>query len=63
MDAEFDALDGKVDKFLELCQRLKSENRELRLQLATAQNDIKLLAGKVDGAKTRLEALLRQIPE
>ena len=63
MDAEFDALDDKVDKFLELCQRLKSENRELRLQLATAQNDIKLLAGKVDGAKTRLEALLRQIPE
>jgi cell division protein ZapB len=63
MDAEFDALDGKIDQFLQLCQRLKSENKELRLQLVSAQNDVKLLEGKVDGAKTRLEALLRQIPE
>ena len=63
MDAEFDTLDGKIDQFLQLCQRLKDENRELRLQLASAQNDVKLLEGKVDGAKTRLEVLLRQIPE
>lgn len=63
MDAEFDTLDGKIDQFLQLCQRLKSENRELRLQLVSAQNDVKLLEGKVDGARTRLEALLRQIPE
>jgi cell division protein ZapB len=63
MDAEFDTLDSKIDQFLQLCQRLKSENKELRLQLVSAQNDVKLLQGKVDGAKTRLEALLRQIPE
>ncbi|HUX27024.1 MAG TPA: hypothetical protein VMV87_20715 [Burkholderiales bacterium] len=63
MDAEFDTLDGKIDQFLQLCQRLKSENRELRLQLVSAQNEVKLLEGKVDGAKTRLEALLHQIPE
>lgn len=63
MDAEFDTLDGKIDQFLQLCQRLKSENRELRLQLVSAQDDVKLLEGKVDSAKTRLEALLRQIPE
>ena len=63
MDAEFDTLDSKIDQFLQLCQRLKSENRELRLQLATAQNDVRLLEGKVDGAKSRLESLLRQIPE
>ena len=63
MDAEFDTLDGKIDQFLQLCQRLKSENKELRLQLVSAQNDVRLLEGKVDGAKTRLEALLRQIPE
>jgi len=63
MDAEFDTLDGKIDQFLQLCQRLKSENRELRLQLVSAQNNVKQLEGKVDGAKTRLEALLRQIPE
>ena len=63
MNAEFDTLEGKIDQFVQLCQRLKSENRELRLQLVSAQNNVKLLEGKVDGAKTRLEALLRQIPE
>ena len=63
MNAEFDTLDGKIDQFLQLCQRLKSENKDLRLQLVSAQNDVKLLQGKVDGARTRLEALLRQIPE
>jgi uncharacterized protein (TIGR02449 family) len=63
MDAEFDTLDGKIDQFLQLCQRLNSENKELRLQLASAQNEVRRLEDKVDGAKTRLEALLRQIPE
>jgi cell division protein ZapB len=63
MNAEFDTLDGKIDQFLQLCQRLKNENRELRLQLATTQSDVRRLKDKVDGAKTRLEALLRQIPE
>ena len=63
MDAEFDTLDGKIDNFLQLCQRLKTENRELRLQLVSTQDDVKRLEGKVESARTRLEALLRQIPE
>ncbi|HEY5292184.1 MAG TPA: hypothetical protein VIJ43_07730 [Burkholderiales bacterium] len=63
MNAEFDTLDGKIDQFLQLCQRLKAENKELTLQLVSAQNDVKRLEGKVDGARTRLEALLGQIPE
>jgi cell division protein ZapB len=63
MNAEFDTLDGKIDQFLQLCQRLKSENQELRLQLVSAQNDVKRLEAKVDGATIRLEALLAQIPE
>ncbi len=63
MDRDFDTLDGKIDQFLQLCQRLKSENQELRLQLASAQNDVKRLEQKVDTAKTRLETLLRRVPE
>jgi len=63
MNAEFDTLEDKIDRFLQLCQRLKNENKQLRLQLASAQSDVKLLEGKVDGAKTRLEVLLSQIPE
>ena len=63
MNAEFDTLDGKIDQFIQLCQRLKTENKELRLQLVSAQNSVKRLEDKVDGAKVRLEALLSQIPE
>jgi len=63
MNAEFDTLDGKIDQFLQLCQRLNTENKELRLQLLSAQNDVKRLEDRVEGAKTRLEALLDQIPE
>ena len=63
MNAEFDTLDGKIDQFLQLCQRLKTENKELRLQLATAHHSVKRLEDKVDVAKIRLEALLGQIPE
>ncbi|MFH1044075.1 MAG: hypothetical protein V1796_03255 [Pseudomonadota bacterium] len=63
MNAEFDTLDGKIEQFLQLCQRLKSENKELRLQLVSAQNDVKRLEDKVGGTKTRLEELLQQIPE
>ena len=63
MNAEFDTLDGKIDQFLQLCQRLKSENKELRLQLVSSQDNVKRLEDKVDTAKTRLDALLRQIPE
>jgi cell division protein ZapB len=63
MDAEFDTLDGKIDQFLQLCQRLNSENKALRQQLVSAQSDVKRLEDRVEGAKTRLEALLRQIPE
>jgi cell division protein ZapB len=63
MNAEFDTLDGKIDQLLQLCQRLKSENKELRVQLASAHNHVKRLEDRVEGAKTRLEALLSQIPE
>jgi cell division protein ZapB len=62
MNAEFDTIESKIDQFLQLCGRLKAENRELRLQLVSAQNDVKRLEDKVDGAKARLEALLGQIP-
>jgi hypothetical protein len=35
----------------------------LRQQLATLQGDKRQLAEKIDGARNRLEHLLRQIPE
>ena len=62
MDAEFNSLEAKVEQFVELCERLRAENNELRQQLVAAQNDAKRLNEKIDGAKSKLEGLLNRLP-
>ena len=62
MEAEFNSLESKVEQFVELCERLRAENSELRQQLVAAQKDAKRLNEKIDGAKSRLEGLLNRIP-
>ena len=63
MDAELRSLEDKVNQVVALCQRLRSDNHDLRQQLATAHNDNKQLAEKIGVATTRLESLLTQIPD
>lgn len=63
MDAELDALQEKINQFVELCQRLRAENVQLRQQLASELDQNKRLEDKIAGAKTRLESLLGKIPE
>ena len=63
MERELAALEDKIQKAARLCQRLREEVRALRAQLAALQGDKKQLAEKIDGARNRLEDLLRQIPE
>ncbi len=62
MEAEFESLEAKVAQFVDLCERLRAENGELRRQLAAAQKDAKQLHEKIDGAKSRLEGLLNRLP-
>lgn len=63
MDVELKSLEEKINQFVALCQRLRTDNHELRQQLASAHNDNKQLSEKIGDAKTRLETLLTQIPE
>ena len=42
---------------------LRAENRELRQQLAARTDENSRLAEKLAAARTRIEALLKQIPE
>jgi len=63
MDAQLKSLEGKINQFVALCQRLRSDNHQLRQQLAAAQSENKQLLEKVTDAKTRLETLLNQMPE
>ena len=62
MEAEFNSLQSKVEQFVELCERLRAENSDLRQQLVAAQNDAKRLHEKIDGATSRLEGLLNRLP-
>jgi cell division protein ZapB len=62
VETEFNSLEAKVAQFVSLCERLRTENQELRQQLADARGDAKRLNDKIDGAKVRLEGLLERLP-
>lgn len=63
MEADLKALEQKLGQFLELCQRLRVDNQQLRQQLASAMSNNKQLSEKIGTATNRLESLLNQIPE
>jgi cell division protein ZapB len=63
MVPELEALEEKIRQAAALCVRLREENRGLRAKLATLEGDRRELEEKIDDARTRLENLLKQIPE
>ncbi|HEX4943820.1 MAG TPA: hypothetical protein VFV55_05660 [Usitatibacteraceae bacterium] len=63
MDSELSALEAKVEQVVAQLKQLRAEGRELRQQLAARADENSRLAEKLAAAKTRIEALLKQIPE
>ena len=63
MDADLKSLEHKLSQFVELCQRLRADNQQLRQELATAVSSNRHLTEKIGTATNRLESLLNQIPE
>ena len=63
MEAELTALDDRISQLVHLTQKLRKDNSQLRQNLASVQSENKLLSEKVNTAKTRLEAMLAQIPD
>lgn len=63
MEVELKSLEQKINQFVELCQRLRIDNQQLRQQLASILNENKQLEEKIGNATSRLENLLNQIPE
>jgi cell division protein ZapB len=63
MDAELKSLERKLSQFVEICQRLRADNQQLRQQLESAMSNNKQLSEKIGAATDRLETLLSQIPE
>jgi cell division protein ZapB len=63
MDADLSALEEKLGQMLQRLKTLREENRDLRQQLAARTDENARLGEKLAAAKTRIEALLKQIPE
>lgn len=63
MDHEISDLEQKLTQFAQLFKQMRAENIELRQQLLVKSDETTRLSTKVEAARTRLEALLEQIPE
>ena len=63
MESELDTLEEKIAQFVRLCQQLRTENIQLRQQLAVTTSHNRLLVEKMGAAASRLEILLTRIPE
>ena len=63
MDAELSALEEKLALVVQRLKVLREENRDLRQQLAARTDENSRLNEKLTAARTRIEALLKQIPE
>ena len=63
MDQEFSALEEKLAQLVQRLKVLRDENRDLRQQLAARADENARNAEKLNAARTRIEALLKLIPE
>jgi uncharacterized protein (TIGR02449 family) len=63
MEAELNSLDERIQQLIRVAERLRSENGELRQQLAASANDGKLLRERMTTARERLENVLTRLPE
>ena len=63
MEPELSHLEEKLAQLVQRLQALRAENRELRQQLAARTDENARLGEKLTAARTRIEALLKQIPE
>jgi uncharacterized protein (TIGR02449 family) len=59
---DFDALARKVAELARMAQSLRTENQQLRAQLAAASSELDTLRGRVEQATRRLDAVLERLP-
>ena len=63
MDPELSALEDRLEQLVQRLKALREENRDLRQQLASRTDENARNAEKLAAARSRIEALLKQIPE
>ncbi len=63
MKNELDSLEQKLMHLVQVSQRLRAENHQLRQALAEIESKHRQCSDKVNSAKDRLQKLLIQLPE
>lgn len=63
MESDLKALEEKVTQLLALCRQMRTDNLELRQELAQAQDEVRQLKENMAEAGERLEALIDSLPE
>jgi regulator of replication initiation timing len=59
---ELDALAAKLAELAGQMRNLRTENQELRSQLADSNVELGILRGRVSGATQRIDAMLGRLP-
>ncbi|MBV1775509.1 hypothetical protein KSF73_07240 [Burkholderiaceae bacterium DAT-1] len=62
MDTELIKLEEKLTTLVGLCRQLRTENQQFRQEILELRRDNKRLSDKVEGARTRIDALLARLP-
>jgi uncharacterized protein (TIGR02449 family) len=63
MEPELAALEERIAQLVQRLNALREDNRDLRQQLAARTDENARNFEKLAAARTRIEALLKQIPE
>lgn len=63
MSAAFSSLEIKIDAVLALCRQLRNENAALRTERDHLIEMNRELSRTIDSTRTRLEAILPQLPD
>ena len=63
MNTELDALENKIEQVVALVHQLRTENEELKNQMAAAEADRLHLRQTMTVARERLEGLVDKLPE
>jgi len=62
MTADFDSLEKKVEEVAAYCRALHDENLALRDRVAGLEEEKQSLAGRMEQARSRIEALMERLP-
>lgn len=62
MDADLKVLEQKLSHLISLCNQLRDENAQLRLNLSTMESDTAILKNNMAKASERIETLIETLP-